>query len=49
MMNFEDFAKEVAENIKSYLPEWYDNAKVEVAQMDKLNESYLGLRVIVSG
>ena len=30
MMNFEDFAKEVADNIKSYLPEWYDNAKIEV-------------------
>lgn len=47
MMNFEDFAKEVADNIKSYLPEWYDNAKVEVEQIDKLNESYLGLRVMV--
>ena len=47
MMNFEDFAKEVADNIKSYLPEWYDNAKIEVEQIDKLNESYLGLRVMV--
>lgn len=47
MMNFEDFAKEVAENIKSYLPEWFDNAKVEVEQMNKLNESYLGLRLSV--
>lgn len=47
MMSFEEFAKEVAENIKSYLPEWFDNAKVEVEQMNKLNESYLGLRVTV--
>lgn len=47
MMNFEEFTKEVADNIKSFLPEWYDNAKVEVEQMNKLNESYLGLRVSI--
>ena len=42
-MNFDEFVKEMQENIKAYLPEWYENATVDVFQNQKLNDSYLGL------
>ena len=45
MMSFEEFANGMADNMKSYLPEWYADAKVELIEMQKLNESYTGLRV----
>ena len=45
MMSFEEFANGMADNMKSYLPEWYADAKVELIDMQKLNESYTGLRV----
>ena len=41
--NFDEFVKEMQENIKTYLPEWYENATVDVFQNQKLNDSYLGL------
>lgn len=44
-MNFDEFVKEMQENIKTYLPEWYENATVDVFQNQKLNDSYLGLQV----
>ena len=28
-MNFDEFVKEMQENIKTYLPEWYENATVD--------------------
>ena len=42
-MNFDEFVKEMQENIKTYLPEWYENATVDVFQNQKLNDAYLGL------
>ena len=37
-MNFDEFVKEMQENIKAYLPEWYENATVDVFQNLKLND-----------
>lgn len=45
MMSFEEFANGMADNMKSYLPEWYEDAKVELIDMQKLNDNYTGLRV----
>lgn len=45
MMSFDEFAKKVVEEIKNYLPEWYENATVEVTDLQKLNDSYTGLKI----
>lgn len=45
MMSFDEFAKKVVEEIKNYLPEWYENATVEVTDFQKLNDSYTGLKI----
>ncbi len=44
-MNYETFVSDMKEHIKEHLPENYADAKVEVFEQNKLNESYLGLRV----
>lgn len=45
MMNFDDFINEAVDKIKRNLPEWFDNAKVEVVEMRNLNENYVGLKI----
>ena len=41
MMNFEEFKKSVAENIKDYLPEEYQNAQVTIQEVTKSNDIVL--------
>ena len=38
MMNFDEFKQNVAENIKSYLPEQYQNAEVTIQEVTKSND-----------
>ena len=45
MMSFEGFVKEVQDNIREYLPESYENAKIDVRLVDKLNDEYTALNV----
>ncbi len=44
-MNFEEFAKEVAEKIKDYLPEKYADCEVELQSVLKNNEAVTGLLI----
>lgn len=44
-MSFETFVEMAKAGIKSYLPEAYREADVSVKEMQKLNESYLGMTV----
>ena len=41
MMDFEEFKKNVAENIKDYLPEQYQNAEVSIQEVTKSNDIVL--------
>ena len=44
-MNINEFANEVRDNIKCFLPKAYENAEVFVMDCQKLNVSYKGLMV----
>lgn len=48
-MSFETFVEMAKGGIKSYLPEAYMEADVSVKEMQKLNESYLGMTVAREG
>ena len=45
MFNFNEFAKEIMDNIKNFLPEEYENATVELNDVQKLNQTYPALIV----
>lgn len=45
MRDFETFKNTVKDLIKDYLPDDYEDAKVEIRDNEKLNESYTGLTV----
>lgn len=47
MMNFDEFVQGMRDNIKRFLPEEYEDAKVLVAEQKKLNVSYTGLSVML--
>ena len=48
-MNFNEFVKEVKDNIKLFLPRDYENAEVSTMECHKLNRAYTGLMVRKEG
>lgn len=48
-MSFEEFVDVVKDNLRDYLPDNMKDAEINTRQMEKLNSSYLGLRVRTEG
>lgn len=46
MLNFEEFAMEVKENLKEYLPEKYENSKIVVKDVEKCNGTRKGIVIM---
>lgn len=49
MMNYEEFKKNITEDIKEYLPEEYRNAKISIASVSKIGMTYDSLTVRPEG
>lgn len=45
MLDFDSFTKEIADRIRDYLPEEYQDAIINIRKTEKLNESYTGMEI----
>ena len=48
-LNFYEFSNDVGQEIRNYLPRTWQEASVEVREVRKLNETYIGMQVYLPG
>lgn len=48
-MNFNEFVENVQDDIRKMLPEKYENAEIRTEEVQKLNDGYLAMQVLLPG